>query len=132
MAWFAAHAVMCLKCLDGKQEHFPVWENVLLIEAEDDDQAWSKANERGKEDETEGGTVMNRDGRTVPRQTLDGRPARWEFAGIRKLIKVRHKGLEDDLRSGDEITFSEFVLASEAEVRYLADGKEVGLRYIDL
>ncbi len=31
--WFAAHIVMMVKLKDQKQDHFPVWENIILIEA---------------------------------------------------------------------------------------------------
>jgi hypothetical protein len=108
----------------GTQDVFPVWENVLLIEAADSDEAWDRATARAREDETD---ADNGSG-----TTFNGRTAGWVFEGIRKVLTVSHQSAKEELGSGDEITFSEFLLTSEAEVRNLADGKEVSLRYSDL
>lgn len=119
MAWFAASAVMYVKLKEGDQVEFPVWENVLLIEAEDGEEAMKLAIERARQDE----------GDSKGSFTWDGKPATWLFAGIRKLLTVSHDSVDDKIGSGDEITFSQFVLSSEADVRALAGGDEVTLKY---
>src|SRR3989442_6952758 len=41
--WYAAHIVMYVTFKDGAQDHYPVWENIVLIEAPTEDEAFSKA-----------------------------------------------------------------------------------------
>ena len=40
--WFAAHVVMKVEFKSGDQGRYPVWENVYLVEASDDSEAWQK------------------------------------------------------------------------------------------
>lgn len=47
MTWFAAHIVMFVKLKDKRQRRFSVWENIILIEAETEAQAFQKAGHRG-------------------------------------------------------------------------------------
>ena len=54
MAWFAAHAIMYFKLKSGVQDRFTIWENVYLIEAENSDQAWEKAEAWAKQKEGNG------------------------------------------------------------------------------
>ncbi|MBN2004361.1 MAG: DUF4288 domain-containing protein [Anaerolineae bacterium] len=55
MNWYAAHAVMYVKFKDRQQEKYPLWENILLIAAESDEEALAKAVARAKEDEGDSG-----------------------------------------------------------------------------
>ena len=122
MAWFAAHAVMYFKFRDGAQGGVTVWENVYLVEADDVDGAWEKAEARAREEEGDDyGTL-----------SFDDRPAALIFAGIRKMSEVDHVEEDGRLRSGDEITFSEFEVADEESVRALVTGEEVSVRYSKL
>ncbi|HTD90988.1 MAG TPA: DUF4288 domain-containing protein, partial [Burkholderiales bacterium] len=98
MTWFAAHAVMYLKLKNQPQAKVLVWENVFLLEAEDSKQAMDKATKRAKEDEGDGSGSL----------TYDNKPATWVFADVRKLLTVVHRG--KNLKSGDEATYSEFLL----------------------
>jgi len=45
--WYSAHVIMFAEFKDGPQEHFPVWENVVLIEAESEESAFEKAERHG-------------------------------------------------------------------------------------
>lgn len=119
MGWYAASAIMYVRFKDGGQEHFPVWENVLLIEASNDEEAEVKARERAAADEGDSGGTF----------TWEGRPAEWVFAGIRKVLTVAHE--IDRLGHGDEVTFSEFRLPDQASVHRLAAGEEVDLKYVE-
>ena len=41
--WFAAHVVMYVKLKDQPQDRFTVWENIVLIKACSEDEAFEKA-----------------------------------------------------------------------------------------
>jgi hypothetical protein len=122
MAWFAAHAIMYFKLKGGAQDRFAVWENVYLIEAEDVDGAWEKAEARARRDEGDDDGSLS----------VDGRPATLVYAGIRKMSEVSHADEEGRLGSGDEITYSEFEVSDEKSVRALVAGEEVSVRYSKL
>ena len=121
MAWYAAHAIMACRFKDGRQSPTPVWENVLLIEAADGDEAEERAVDRAKLDEGDSDGSM----------TWDGRPAEWVFVGIRRMISVAHQSVVGKPHSGDEITFLEFVLPDMSAVEALAAGKTVRVEYLE-
>ena len=121
MPWYAAHAVMFVQFKDGVQDHYPVWENILLIGAPDGDAAYELAIARAKEDEGDANSSF----------TWDDRPARWVYAGIRKLISVSHQSPTDEIGSGDELTYSEFDLPDREALDRLVAGDEVGLKYVE-
>ena len=119
MTWFTAHAVLYFKLKGGAQGSCTVWENVYLIEAEDIDAAWEQAEARARREEGDDDGTLS----------LDDQPATLVFAGIRTMSEVSHGEEEGRLRSGDEITFSEFEVSDEASVRALVGGEEVLVRY---
>lgn len=121
MAWFAAHAIMYFKLKSGVQNHFTIWENVYLIEAEDDSEAWKNAEVRAKQEEGDCDGSL----------TVDDQPATLMFAGIRKMITVSHWEEQGQLRHGDEITYSELQVSDEKSIRELVAGKEVSVEYIE-
>ncbi len=121
MAWFAAHAIMYFKLKSGVQDRFTIWENVYLIEAENSDEAWEKAEAWAKQEEGDS------DGSLL----VDEQPATQVFAGIRKMITVSHWEEEGQLKHGDEITYSEFQVSDEKSIRALVDGEEVSVEYIE-
>lgn len=55
----------------------------------------------------------------------EGHPARWVFAGIRKVITCDRETPED----GAEVTWSQFKLRGEEELRKLVAGEPVSLVY---
>jgi len=118
MVWYAAHIIMSVRFKDGIQDTYPVWENVVLIEAASEKDAWQKAEQRARryEGDSEGSF------------TWDGRPATWIFAGIRKLIVTDYLGAQP--ASGTEVTYSEFELATEEDLRKLIDGDSVDVTYV--
>ncbi len=121
MAWFAAHAITYFKLKSGVQDVFTVWENVILIEADDFESARIKADECAKRDEGDDDGSL----------TVDGQSATCVFSGIRKVLSVSHCLDDGKLNNGDEITYSEFQVDSEQVVRDLADGKEVAINYYE-
>jgi len=120
MPWYAASAVMFVKYKDGNQNNYPVWENVHLVQATTPEGAQEKAIRRAKEDEGDDSGSF----------TWNQRPATWVFAGLRKILTVSHTGDSGEL-DGAEITFSEYELASEAELRALVNGEDVRVLYCE-
>lgn len=104
MAWYAAHAVLVVRYRSGEQTSLPIWENIYLINAASDDQAFKDAEDAAR-------SSIEDD----PSFTWDGHPARWEFVGIRKLITciVDENG---NLFSGCEATYSQLEFRTAAEL----------------
>ncbi len=119
MAWFAAHAVMYVHFKDGRQDSYPVWENVLLIEAADADQALTRAIRRAKQDE----------GDAEGSFTWDERPAMWMYAGIRKLITISAPKDHNTPVSGAELTYMQFEVPDATALKDLVAGEPVYIRY---
>jgi hypothetical protein len=109
MKWFAAHIVMVVKLTNPKQGRFPIWENIVLVSAESEPEAFAKAEEYGRlEEGDDDGTFR-----------WGGHPARWVFAGVRKLTECAAIGDHPD--DGTEITFNELEVDSqEALERFVA------------
>lgn len=119
MKWYAAHLDYYFKLRTGKQRSFRVWENIVLIRASDADEAYDKAEERGRQE------VADDD----PSLTWDGRPARMVFAGVRKVTSCT----DEDKRPGDgtEVTYLEMELDSESAIRKLVAMQPVSLKIAD-
>ena len=78
MSWYAAHLILHVQLKKQHQDHFPVWENIVLIKADSEEEAFAKAEQRGHEDEGNSNGTFR----------WNGQPAAWAFAGIRKLVCV--------------------------------------------
>jgi hypothetical protein len=111
--WYAAHLVMYLRCTDGQQDYYPVWENVVLIEAETADEAVEKAKLRAQDDE----------GDPEGNLTCNDKPAEWVFAGIRKIVPCVNS--TEQPGDGTEITFAEFTFEDTHELERFIAGEEV-------
>ncbi len=131
MTWYAAHIIAYIKFLDGVQDKYPVWENVVLLETDSVDQAYEEAERIGKEDyddTAEGSGDL----------LWDERPGVWVFAGVRKLIECQDTAstmvkLPDRVRNspvhGTEVTYSQFEVADEEGLTKLVKGDPVTLLY---
>jgi len=117
MSWFAAHLIMYVKLKGKRQSRFPVWENIVLIEADSEAQAFHKAEQRGRleEGDDEGSFRWG------------SQPARWVFAGVRKLTTCEDP--ETRPSDGTEVSYSELELDSQEAVAQLVAGEPVALRY---
>jgi hypothetical protein len=113
MNWYSAHIVMSVELKDGSQKRFPVWENVVLFRAKTEDQAFDKAERYGRSEEGDDGGSFR----------WSGSPARWVFAGVRKLTLCDLVG--DRAEDGTELTYTEYELESRKDVKLLAAGKRV-------
>jgi len=115
MAWFVAHTILAVKFKQGMQRTVTAWENVLLVQAESETEAATKAEYRARSYEgDEGGTF-----------TWEDRPARLEYSGIRKVVRCP----DDQLGDGSELTCSFFVVPDEQALRVLVHGDAVDARY---
>jgi hypothetical protein len=115
MPWYAAHIVMTVHIKGKRQSRFPVWENIVLIKAKSEREAFLKAEENGHANEGDDDGTFR----------WDGQPATWLFAGIRKLaLCVDPRSRPND---GTEITFNEYLLDSKEAVEKYAAGDQVNL-----
>jgi hypothetical protein len=101
---------MVVKYNRGAQKQFPVWENVLLVRAVSEEQAFAKAEETGR------AAAGDDDGSFRWR----GRAARWEFAGVRKVVAWGDQAERPG--DGDEVTYNELQFDSLAAVQSFARG----------
>jgi hypothetical protein len=116
MSWFAAHLIMSVRLKAKQQRRFPVWENIVLIQANSEKQAFQKAERRGRLDEGDDDGTF----------TWGGHPATWVFAGVRKLTSCEDS--QSPPGDGTEISFLEFELDSEEAVRKLVEGQQVKMQ----
>lgn len=119
MTWYAAHIVMVVRFKDRPQRRVPAWENVVLLQAASDESATRKAEAIGTS------SAGDEDGSF----TWGGKPATWEFAGVRKVTQCALSGSKP--ASGDEITYSELEFESLAAARRFARGGAVATIHID-
>ncbi len=117
MSWYAAHAIMYVKFKEGSQDSYPFWENIILVEADSNDEAALKATKRAKENEGDSKSTF----------TWSGRPAQWCFAGIRKLITCEDPNSKPS--DGTEITYLEMEVSDEDSFSKLINGEPVEVRY---
>ena len=118
--WFAAHLILDVKLKEHEQKTVPVWENIVLIRASSEEEAFAKAERRGQAD-------ANDDGGTF---RWGGKPARWVFAGVRKLTLC--EPADEQPGDGTEVSYTELRVSSEAAVKKLVNGEVVGVRYHDV
>jgi hypothetical protein len=113
MKWYAAHLVLYFKRKNRRQKSFPVWENIVLVRARNPDEAFAKADRRGREElQGDDGTIR-----------WNGHPVEMVFAGVRKIVLCQdeHRRPAD----GTEVSYTEMVFSSEAAIRRLVDGDSV-------
>jgi hypothetical protein len=120
MAWYAAHAIVYFEITAGQRDGFHVHENVYVVQADSPDGAWSKAQQFARRD-------MGDDRGSL---RVGDRPARRVFGSIRKLVSVSHEGPDGKLGDGDEVTYSEFVVADRAALDKLIGAEDVDLVYV--
>ncbi len=115
MKWFIAHAILYTRFKDGNQNIYPIWENMYLIGGDDSTDVFQKAIDRAKRDT----------GDSSGSYTYDGRPATWEFAGIRKIIEC-----VDSPEDGVEVSYSTLEVSTYDALERLARGDTVDVTYV--
>jgi hypothetical protein len=119
MNWYSAHIIMYVELRDRTQQRYPVWENIVLIKARDADAAFETAERRGRSEEGDSDGSFR----------WGKHPARWVFAGVRKLTEC--VDASDRPADGTEVSYTEFELESLDAVRRLAAGKSVQVQIAD-
>ncbi|MBV8366788.1 MAG: hypothetical protein JO194_09875 [Candidatus Eremiobacteraeota bacterium] len=124
MTWFAANLIIWSRSFEEK-EHGDgpchVWERVLVVQADDVDEAthalteFAQADVAGNSENVETGDNLGAD--------------QLAFMGIRKIREV--EGLAAGGDSPIEVMFSEMEVRSKADLLKLAAGGDVIVRYID-
>ncbi len=123
MTWYAAHIILLTKFLDGVQDSYPIWENVVLINADTPDEAYAIADKKGEAEASVGSHSHN------------GRPAVWVYAGTRKLNECLEyfdpaERVPDGTEEyGTEVTYSSFVLPDEEAMQKLLANRDVTVLY---
>jgi len=113
--WFAAHIIMVVEFKDEAQTAFPVWENIVLIQADSEEEAFTKAERKGREGEgDEDGSFRWAD-----------KPARWVFGGVRKLTLCQDA--EKRPEDGTEISYIQMWVGSRNALRKLIESDRVGV-----
>jgi hypothetical protein len=76
MPWFAAHAVMYFRLKSGVLQGYRVWENILLVEADDSRAAWDVVEDREAETRPSGAAPGSAGpGKVLPAPRSSGSPA---------------------------------------------------------
>jgi hypothetical protein len=119
MTLYSAHLIRYLKVKDGDQARFPVEETAYLIDASSPDDAFDQAEAIGQE-------INECDNEDF---TWENRPAKWIYAGIRKLLDQScfapdHLDREDSF-TFKEITYSEFMADRREALQDLIEGRPV-------
>jgi hypothetical protein len=120
MAWYVAHAVMVLQPEQPLDGEIFCWENLLLIEASNEQDPWTIAEERARQIDASESFEAH------PPYSV---PAKWVFAGIRKLVSVRHDTQDDQLCSGDELSYNTLLFPNQAEIDKFVAGDSCNVRY---
>jgi hypothetical protein len=121
MAWFSATFISVARLRTGEQDSYPVWEDICLIEASTDDEAFRKAEELGKSRDSDDQTL-----------TLNGQPARMTFLGVRKVARVINPlDVPEDAvpQHGSEVAFSKYSVSASTDLEKLVRGESVPVIY---
>ena len=123
MTWYAAHIILLTKFLGGVQDSYPVWENVVLINAATSDEAYAIADRKGNAEAS------------GENHTYNGCPAIWVYAGTRKLnecledFNPEERGSGGMEEHGTEVTYSSFVLPDKEAMQKLLTNRDVSVLY---
>ena len=120
MSWYAAHVVLYVQFKDGVQNKVPVWENVLLVEAESPKKAHDKALELGRQSEGDSDGSFH----------WEERPATWVLAGVRKVVACEDESHQP--RNGTELSYFELELDSIDSLQRMMKGEPVHLKYEEI
>jgi hypothetical protein len=103
--WYISHEILCAEPDDRTtDEPLTVWENLVLIQANDPEEAYNKALQHGRDSEDE--------------IRIDGRKGRHRFVGLKDLVLIY-----DDLEDGTELEWHEMQL-TENEVSKLVTARD--------
>lgn len=111
---------MVIKTTEGETRRIPVWENIVLIHATSEEEAFEKAERHGHSAEGNAGGSFR----------WEGKAAMLVFAGIRKLVLC--EDAEERPGDGTEITYTELEVDGDESLRKLLASDPVGVVINDL
>lgn len=124
MTWYAVHTIVTIRPIKPHKGEIGGYENVVLIEANDEHEAANKARKYAKDSIPEDESLK-----------VDGEPAVQSFIGIRKIVSVNNPWplSQEGERpvDGTEITYSKFSVKDERALSKLVNGEEVLIRYLE-
>ncbi len=118
--WYAVHLIMAVIFKDGKQEKYPILENIYLLQDQPDEDIYARAARIGEGASGDSNGTFR----------WEGRPAMWRYVGIRKVIRCNVTDRENPL-DGSEVTYSALEVSSLDELSKLAAGEEVGVLLVE-
>jgi len=126
--WYAAHLITTLRAKreEGDAAEEPArpiqaWEDVILVDAADPDDAIHKATEFGTREAAEDSKDL----------VIDDKPAVYELIGVRKLSEIGEKVTgHKQAPNIIEVTTTELEIRNDFDLLQLARGGEVLLRYV--
>ncbi|MGI8980511.1 MAG: DUF4288 domain-containing protein [Pirellulaceae bacterium] len=115
MNLYSAHVILYAQLKSGRQRKFPVWENIVLFSAGSSDAAFAKAQAYGRAEADDEDDSF----------TWGGKPARWVFAGVRKVTPC-HAAVPRNV-DGLEVACNEYEMTSVSAIQQLVAGEQVEL-----
>jgi hypothetical protein len=113
--WYCAHVIMYHQYIDGNQIDYVGHENMVLIEAGSSREAHEKAEMLGRSQQDRGDTRPS---------TVDGRLTRYTYGGVRMVVEcLREVSRTGPLASGDEVSYSTFIIESAEEFANYVGGR---------
>lgn len=125
MPWYTASVITAIRLTDtNEQETYPVFEDFYLIAAESRSAAAMKGQQIGLELE-----------QLDDKLEFQGRPARREFLGVRKIRSILNPFYSDvdapEPVDGTELSHSYFEIGNKNDLLSFAHGKRVLLECVD-
>ncbi len=122
MYWYGVHVVMAVRYKHGKQDVFPAWENIYLINAENSEEAAHKGEVTGKKNEGDASGSFY----------WDDQPAEWLYMGVRKVIQVSNAcSPTNEVGDGAEITYQTLEFNTEKALKNYVNSKPTKLRVVE-
>jgi hypothetical protein len=126
--WYAAHLITTLRAKreEGDADEEPArplqaWEDIILVDAADPDEAIRQATEFGTREAAEDSKDL----------FIDDKPAAYEFVGVRKLGEIGEKVTgHEQAPNIIEVTTTEIEVRNGFDLLQLARGGEVLVRYV--
>lgn len=118
--WYVAHVMIYTRFKDGNQNKYPVCENMYLVQASTEEEAYAKATALGQEEEGDADGTYH----------YEDRAAELVFAGIRKVVTCANR--EQRPVDGAELSYSMLEVTTADELKALSTGESVvRVAYVD-
>lgn len=102
--WYAAHILLAERYIKEEQTTIPIWEQIPIIDAETDEEAFSEADRIGEFQAISEG------------HTYDGHPIRWIYEGVRRLAECIDFE-EGPPVSGKEVAYLSYFVQDDTDLK---------------